>query len=139
LVVWKNDLEAVRSAMNDGMKLNQKVYGESTLFDLAARRGNLQMQQFLVSQGSPISRDAVIEAVRQQNLDAVKWLVDRGINVNYVVPETGFTALMLSASCDTIEIANYLLQHGADPYAKNKWGKTASDLAHTPKMQRLLR
>jgi hypothetical protein len=117
---------------------NTPVYAGKTILDLAVERGSLRMVKMLVEAGARISPDALIEAVRNKAINTVGFLLARGVEVNYAVPETGFTALMLAASRDAVDVAKVLLKAGADPNASNRWGKTAADLAHSSKMKKLL-
>ena len=55
-------------------------------------------------------------------------LLDKGADINYQQPETGYTALMHAAEENKNEIIDYLLWKGADPLIKNNFNCIASDL-----------
>jgi len=54
--------------------------------------------------------------------------LQQGADINYA-DRTGFTALMFAVDADNVRIVEYLLKCGADPFLKNKIGKTARDYA----------
>ena len=62
----------------------------------------------------------MLVAVQMGNIDLVKYHVSEGIDVNYEHPELMTTALIESIQFDQIEIARFLLEHGADP-SQNAW------------------
>ena len=117
----RGDIEEVQRTITQGMDLNRPVFGKETLFDLAADRGNFEIQKLLMKAGAKIPDGAIMEAVRNSNLEAVKYFVGQGLAVNYVVPDSGFTPLMLAVSGGSIPIAEYLVSQGADRTAVNKW------------------
>jgi hypothetical protein len=127
----------VRQAV-DELGLDTPVYAAKTMLDLAFDSGSEPIIAMLMNQGAKVRDDALIEAVRSGSLETVEVLLARGVDVNYVVPDTGFTALMLAASGDVTDIAELLLRRGADPARRNRWGKTAADLAHSAKMKHVL-
>ncbi len=63
-------------------------------------------------------------SVLGQNLESVKALIRRGVDVNAVNDE-GQTPLHYAAMLNHREIAEYLVQHGADKFRKDGSGKSA--------------
>lgn len=57
---------------------------------------------------------AIISAASHNHLWLVKWLVDRGVDVN-IKNRRGFTALYMAASYGHEEVVEWLLEHKADP------------------------
>uniref|UniRef100_A0A8C0HGX2 Protein phosphatase 1 regulatory subunit n=1 Tax=Chelonoidis abingdonii TaxID=106734 RepID=A0A8C0HGX2_CHEAB len=72
-----------------------------------------------------------------ENLDMVKFLVENGASVNQQDNE-GWTPLHAVASCGYLNIAEYLLSHGANVAAVNSEGEVPSDLAEEAAMKDLL-
>jgi hypothetical protein len=136
-VIARKRTKAVKTAVAE-VGIDTPVYAGKSILDLAIERGSLRMVKMLVRAGARIGPDRHIEAVRNKAINAVRFLLSCGLDVNYVVPETGFTALMLAASRDAVEVAKLLLQAGALRTAKNIWGKTAAELAHSSRMKELL-
>lgn len=118
----------VREAVNE-LGINAPIYAGKTILDLAFELADLPIITMLVSMGGHIRPDALIEAVRNNARDTIQFLLERHVDVNYVIPETGFTALMLAGSRQLPEIMELLIAHGANPALRNRWGKTATDLA----------
>jgi len=57
------------------------------------------------------------------NVELVKYLVEKGANVNHII-KAGHSLLILSSKDENIEIINILLSSGADINYKNKTGDT---------------
>lgn len=57
----------------------------------------------------------MLTAVHNGDLDLVKHYLAEGINPNYQHPELLTTPLIEAISFQQVEIARYLLEHGADP------------------------
>ncbi|KFP25254.1 Protein phosphatase 1 regulatory subunit 12B, partial [Colius striatus] len=72
-----------------------------------------------------------------ENLDMVKFLVENGANVNQQDNE-GWTPLHAVASCGYLNIAEYLISHGAHVAAVNSEGEVPSDIAEEVAMKDLL-
>ncbi|EMP41002.1 Protein phosphatase 1 regulatory subunit 12B [Chelonia mydas] len=77
------------------------------------------------------------KACIDENLDMVKFLVENGASVNQQDNE-GWTPLHAVASCGYLNIAEYLLRHGANVAAVNSEGEVPSDLAEEAAMKDLL-
>ena len=51
----------------------------------------------------------------------------KGIDINYQDKETGNTALIIALDCQNDHLAEFLLRNGANPFLKNRLGRTAAD------------
>jgi len=60
-----------------------------------------------------------------RDLEIAQMLIARGANVNAQAKD-GFTPLL---NAETVELTRFLLEHGADPFAKTDHGQTALDWA----------
>lgn len=138
VAIARGQVDLVSEAIDD-VGLDAPVYAGKTMLDLAFDEGSEPIIGLLMNKGALVRDDALIEAVRSASIETVEVLLARGVDVNFAIPDTGFTALMLAASGDTTEIAELLLHRGADPAKRNRWGKTAADLAHSAKMKGILR
>lgn len=135
--IARKRIQFVKKAATE-LGVNEPIYAGKTILDLAIERGSFRMVKMLVQAGSRIGPDAIIEAVRNNAINTVRFILSQNIDVNYAIPETGFTPLMLAASGDAIDVAKLLLDAGANLTPKNRWGKTAFELAHTPQLKQLL-
>jgi len=81
----------------------------------------------------------LMAAVRTEDVELVRWAIDRGIDLDAVRPEKQHaTALMMAAGIGNPEIVRLLLGAGADPQVTNHQGKTALDLAKGREVRELL-
>jgi ankyrin repeat protein len=73
----------------------------------------------------------------------LKYLVEKGGDVSYRHPITKLTAVMYAALENNLEMAEYLLQKGADPNVKLKGDvsivRAARDDGHTQMVELLLK
>jgi ankyrin repeat protein len=109
---------------------NQKVpIGEGSPMHIAAGRGDVAMLDFLTKHGGEVdlkggnfdSGTPLGTAAEEGKLNAVKFLLAKGANPNGL----GAKGELPLSRAATIEIARYLLDHGADINAKDKYRGTA--------------
>lgn len=85
---------------------------------------------------------ALMGAVRNGDLAVVKELIAAGANPNLLQTTDGWTALMGVASCDDEEVGRKitmaLLEAGADPHIKDKFGWTVFDYAKSKEKEWLI-
>lgn len=62
----------------------------------------------------------MLVAVQKGDFDLVKYHIESGVDPNYEHPELMTTALIECIENDRLEIAKYLLEHGANP-KQNAW------------------
>lgn len=70
----------------------------------------------------------LMACTQEANVDAVKWLIRNGANVNIKTAE-GFTALMISAEQEDVGVMQLLLEAGADVTLENQNGHFAVHVA----------
>ena len=80
--------------------------------------------------GTAGSNPALVDAVKQSDVAAVRALLGQGVDVD-AAEQDGTTALHWAASRDEIEIAGVLIDAGADVHATNRYGVTPLLLACT--------
>lgn len=95
-------------------------------FVTAAQTGNLRQIKELLDSGAGInasSKDftALMAASAFNHADIVKYLVDRGANINSKDCD-GFTALMYAAEHRNLDVLKILIDHGAEVNAKDNFG-----------------
>ena len=108
----------------DGSKIGRNILDEA--LGVAAGCNCLEAMMLLQKHGAsvhgqPDSEPPVFNAVVQGHLEAVRWLVENGADVNGHEADDIVTPLVLAAKYDHLELVEYLLDHGADVHAKD-WG-----------------
>lgn len=71
----------------------------------------------------------LLAAVEAEQLDVIRLLVKHKADVNGRDPEFGITVFSQAAAMANLEMVNLLLELGADPKLKDKWGGTALEEA----------
>jgi len=102
--------------------------GEELKLMQAVRTNDIEKAQALLKAGvNPNAQDywhdnALLEAVRQDNLAMALLLIDQGAVVN--IKGRGYTPLGLAAKNGNVQLVRFLLKAGADPDRKNDDGDT---------------
>jgi hypothetical protein len=76
-----------------------------------------------------ISASALFNAIQKQRVGVVRSLIKTGMSSFELKTEEGLTPLMASVSAGNLELVNMMLEYGCDPYATNREGKRAIDMA----------
>lgn len=102
----------------------------------AAYFGRLDMVQFLVANGAlkdapvhPFGYTALWFAVQRGHHDVVKYLLDKGANVNVIDALSGQTLLHVAALRNDMKMTGMLIAAGINTLAEDKQGRTARDAA----------
>ena len=77
--------------------------------------------------GNPEADRALLDAAEKGNIEAVKWHLDAGADVNAQDNDIRWTPLHVAAAFGHKEIAELLLANGADVNAKSKRGTPLSN------------
>ncbi len=72
----------------------------------------------------PENDNLLIASARNNNVELVKLLIDKGVNINYQNND-GFTALMRALQYNNYDIAKLLIESGANIKLKNCLGEDA--------------
>ena len=88
----------------------------------------LQTSHTLIAMTNPELEEKLREAACFGDLDGVKELVNKGVNVNSQHDINGWTALHWAAKRNHLNIVNKLLNHGADKSIKTNKGELAASL-----------
>lgn len=71
-----------------------------------------------------VGRELLFEATRRGRFEIARWLLDRGVDVQFVCPSNGMTPLFAAASFGNIELAAAFLDRGAMVDARTHKGQT---------------
>ncbi len=110
----RNQTDIVRQVATE-FGINAPIYAGYTILDLAFELADFPIIQMLASIGGSIRPDALIEAVRRNDLDSIFFVLERGIDVNYANLGTRWTALGLAKSMGLVDITELLIASGANP------------------------
>ncbi|MBR4748287.1 MAG: ankyrin repeat domain-containing protein [Abditibacteriota bacterium] len=86
---------------------------------IVAHYSTADMLSFLEEEGvsvtwvSPSGNSALFEAALAGNMEVLKLLIDKGMDVNCVLTDTGFTPIMTACCAGNSDIVKYLAEKGA--------------------------
>ena len=78
------------------------------------------------------------EAARNGRIEVIKQLLADGMNIEMADKE-GLTAMYRAANNDQKATVLFLLENGADPNTRDKWGNTPLDVTLSGDVEKLLR
>jgi len=125
----ENNFAEAQTAVAAGADVNTTSLQGVTPLLWAAKHGNIQMAQFLLSKNANpnlVSSECgpLHESVIKHNLPLVELLLDKKSNIN-LPAEGGKTALHYAILEQHFDMVDHLLKRGADIKAKNTSGATA--------------
>ena len=124
----------VKALLERGAKIDAVTQDGSTALMLASQNGHHDVVMSLLEKGANIEAanqvggTALMVASQCGHHDVVKALLDKGANIN-AVAQNGITALMLVSQNCHPEIVKLLLQKNPDFTLRDKYGRTALDIA----------
>lgn len=100
---------------------------------IGAWEGNLELMRLFISRGADINRangngeTPIVMAAWRGNLAVVKWLLERGARIN--APQRQWSALHYAVFSGHTEVADYLIEQGADIDARSTNGSSVLMMA----------
>ena len=135
-ILKNNDFIDAKQYIKKGADLNEATEsGESVLATALRYHCDEELILLLIQSGADIydfDEEGVSifdMAITYDNIALVKFIIDKGIDVNSTQRRSGFTALMCAACYGRAEIAKILLDNGADKNAIESKGFNATDFA----------
>jgi len=135
--VSKNNEEAVDLFIKAGIPIDAKNDKGQTALMIAAEQGHVillgklaALNAALLTHADAGGNTALMNAARQGREQSIKALIEKGADVNYVVPDHEGAATTLQAVLDVpdfttahMNVVNELLQHNANVSGKNAAGR----------------
>ena len=140
----KNSIDMVKLLLANGADVNIKGRGDYTSLMWAAESAKTtEIMELLITEGADIHSiaqdgvNALIKAIfgvlsDNGSLDAVKLLIEKGMDVNYAIDDEGapgYNALMFAVRWGKIEVIKYLISVDADVNAIAGSGDTPLSIA----------
>ena len=138
--VKNNSIENVTQLIEAGS--TKKELSESLISAVYYNHAN--MFEYLIQNGADIqirgnNKETLLHWTANKNaIEICRYLLDNGVPVNVRETFEGQTALMKAAAANRLEIAQLLLDHGADRARVDTSGHTALDYATTDEMKNIL-
>merc|ERR1711871_785912 len=73
-----------------------------------------------------VSTEALLSACSEGRLEVIRYLCNRGVNVNYNMGEPLYLAILNNH----YEVMKLLIEKGADPYLEDRSGSNAVDIIY---------
>jgi ankyrin repeat protein len=131
-----NDFIGVKKHINNNANINDANDSEESVLALAMRyRCDFDLVMLLVDANADIydfdeEGVSIFEmAITYDNLDMVKYIIEKGIDVNKTNRKSRFTPLMTAVCYGRIKIAKLLIEQGADKEAIDSKGISVTDFA----------
>jgi ankyrin repeat protein len=119
-----------------GTEYDLDEYDEIPLLFYLIQKGiSLEMLKLLIDNGMDIKMvnregvGAIDYAIKYKRKDIVKLCKDYGIDLSQSRRKSGLTPLMLAASFSDIDMMEYLIENGASPNQRDRFGMSAFDYA----------
>jgi len=113
-------VEVARLLLDSGAQVNMPTDSFESPLTLAACGGHVDLAMLLIERGANIEEvndegyTPLMEAAREGHDEMVSLLLTQGANINAQTEETQETALTLACCGGFLEVADYLIKHGAD-------------------------
>ncbi len=108
---------------------NMYDYNGNTAWGEAIEYGSIEIIKYLVAKGVDTNNTTIFDWARVGWLEKVQECVKNGADVNAIIKDNGFTALMGASAARNLEIVKYLIENGADINIQNQFNYTALDIA----------
>lgn len=135
LAVVLNDKSMVEFLISKNVELDCAVIDGSTPLFRTIVDGSKEIELLLVKAGVNIKSDvgytAIHAAVIKGDAQAVKFWIEKGINVNANINPYDVTPLHTAINEKNIEMVDVLMANGADITLRNRFGQTALELARS--------
>lgn len=141
IAAYRGKFDVLKLLVQEGGDVNLKTEDGKTVLYEAIRGGHSNIVKWLIDRGADVQAcdpSIVRYAVLGCDLDTVKLLMDKGAKINANSLEDEGTALHSAVSHHKGDVVRLLLDNGADVNVKNKNGDTPMHLAESIDVVKLL-
>ncbi len=113
-----------RLLLDAGADVMQLYHGQRSVLSYAAKSGSTEVFEFLLQEEPDLldAPDALHAAARLNHTSRIRELIERDVDVDYVIPGEQSTALLEACQSNAVDAALLLLDAGADPSLKDFGG-----------------
>ena len=135
LAAVNGDVETIKALLEDGANVEAHDYEFDTPLASAMHEGHISAIEALIEGRADVDGPCVeqytplILAILEDNDDMVEFLLTKGANIHYKVPNCGMTPLHFAAHYDNLTAAQTLLRYKADHTMEDELGRTPLELA----------
>ncbi len=136
--VKKNDVDAVRKLIAQGVNVDELDSGGDAPLVMAAYNGYTEITRLLLEAGADVAAvdpgmkaTALHAAAYAGRTEAAKLLIQHHIDIDKQGPYNGYTALHDAIWQNNVDVARALIEAGANLTLKNHNGQTPLDFART--------
>ena len=133
-----NDMDLIKMLVENGADVNIRTNKGYTPLGYVCynKSDNIELAKFLVEHGALIKEYHLLDAVKNNNKNIIKYLIENGANVN-AKDADGNTPLLLVCNPSMgfsvdFDLVKYLVENGADVNARNNEGDTPLLLLMSP-------
>lgn len=136
---------ALRRLLAAGADPDRRTKDGRSPLHFSVRGGSVEAAALLLDAGVPVDRPSngftpLLFACFEGTAELVRLFLERGADPDARITFAGLrrgTPLMLAARAGQVRMVAALLKHGADPGLRDGEGRTAADLAGTPRAARI--
>nr|WP_223158783.1 ankyrin repeat domain-containing protein [Wolbachia endosymbiont of Pentalonia nigronervosa] len=146
---WKGHVNTAKFLVERGANINAKDNISNTPIILGAWHGQLDIVTYFISdenvnvntrdgKGND-GRTILHYAAQNDKLEVVKFLVEKGADINAIATGNGWTPLHYASWNGHMDVVKYLVEKGSNVNAQTNNGDTALDLALSIQVKNFLR
>lgn len=133
--IEKDSLITIKKMLEEGVNPNLEIDEKPLLVFAINQKASMEIIELLIEYGADINYideegvGILDEAISNRNLELVKLLASKEVDLNETKRNSGFTPLMSASCLGFIDIVKFLLQSGVDISKKDRNNLNALEYA----------